>query len=374
MMTVSRHPFLPRLVLLLASVLGSAPLRADELPAALNKDAPATVKELRALEAQVQKVLDKVVPCTVGIRIGFGQGSGVIISEDGYVLTAGHVSGDPGREDIIVIMPDGKQLKAKSLGRNKFIDSGLIKISVPGKYPFAEMGQSAPLQKGQWVIGVGHPGGYRLNRTPVVRLGRVLNVNPFLIQTDCTLVGGDSGGPLFDLEGKVVGIHSRIGGRSITENIHVPVDTYRDTWDRLVRSDNWGEGLGQQPAVKSAGGKIIFEKKDRLSADDPTSKFIGGKNFKVYTLPLKSGATYTFDLFSRFQKGGFDAYLRLEDTTGTQLAEDDDGGGQNNARIVYRVVRDGDYRVVVTSCDPEQYGGFVLTVREADRKDDDKTK
>jgi serine protease Do len=57
--------------------------------------------------------------------------------------------------------------------------------------------------------------------------------------TDCTLVGGDSGGPLFDMTGKVVGVHSRIGG-AITFNIHVPVDTYKETWDRLVASEVWG--------------------------------------------------------------------------------------------------------------------------------------
>ena len=60
-----------------------------------------------------------------------------------------------------------------------------------------------------------------------------------LLRTDCALVGGDSGGPLFDLDGKVIGIHSRIGER-LTYNIHVPVDTYRLTWDRLVKGDVWG--------------------------------------------------------------------------------------------------------------------------------------
>ncbi len=60
-----------------------------------------------------------------------------------------------------------------------------------------------------------------------------------MIRTECALVGGDSGGPLFDLDGKVVGIHSRIG-ESLSFNLHVPVDTYRTTWDRLVKSEVWG--------------------------------------------------------------------------------------------------------------------------------------
>src|SRR5205807_1727365 len=97
---------------------------------------------------------------------------------------------------------------------------------------------SADLKKGQWVITVGHPGGFRPDRSPPVRLGRVIESTKSLVRTDCTIVGGDSGGPLFDMTGKVVGIHSRIGA-PLSANIHVPVDTYRDTWDRLVKGEVW---------------------------------------------------------------------------------------------------------------------------------------
>jgi serine protease Do len=110
------------------------------------------------------------------------------------------------------------------------------------------MGRSADLKKGDWCVVTGHPGGFRPGRSPVVRVGRVLEVNGTspraFIRTDCTLVGGDSGGPLFDMRGRVVGIHSRIG-QSITANLHVPVDTYRETWDRLVKGERWGSGIGR---------------------------------------------------------------------------------------------------------------------------------
>ena len=89
------------------------------------------------------------------------------------------------------------------------------------------------LNSSAWCIAIGHPGGYKLGRTPVVRVGRILDVGKAMIQTDCTLVGGDSGGPLFDMFGRVIGINSRIGP-NINYNIHVPVDTYHDTWDKLV--------------------------------------------------------------------------------------------------------------------------------------------
>src|SRR5205085_588832 len=126
------------------------------------------------------------------------------------------------------------------LGQDKGIDSGMIKITESGTYPHVEMGDSKTLQKGQWVVSLGHPGGFVPGRTPVLRLGRIIMNNDSLIQTDCTLVGGDSGGPLFDLDGKVVGIHSRIGP-GISFNIHVPVATYRDKWDDLVAGKSMGD-------------------------------------------------------------------------------------------------------------------------------------
>ncbi len=123
----------------------------------------------------------------------------------------------------------------------------MIKIVTPGDYPFVPMKakNGTPLVAGQWVVAMGHPGGYHQGRPPVVRLGRVLTVNNGLsahITTDCPLINGDSGGPLFDLDGQLIGINSRIGADT-TMNLHVPIDTFEDTWARLAHSDVWGPGI-----------------------------------------------------------------------------------------------------------------------------------
>jgi serine protease Do len=207
------------------------------------------VEDLKAIQKRVKQVLKKVLPCTVGLRVAGSQGSGVIVSKDGYVLTAGHVSGKPGRP-VTIIFPDGKTAKGKTLGRNRAIDSGLIKITDKGPWPFARMGDSAKVIKGQWCIATGHPGGYQEGRSPVVRVGRILDIYRSFLRTDCTLVGGDSGGPVFDLRGRVIGIHSCIG-TSITTNIHVPVNAYSDAWDRLAKSEVWGK----RPRVKKTSGQ-----------------------------------------------------------------------------------------------------------------------
>jgi serine protease Do len=233
------------------------PKKEPTLLAAFEKPAPETLDDLKAMELQVQKVVEKVLPCTVNVRDGGGQGSGVIVSEDGYVLTAGHVSREAGRV-VDLTLNDGRKVKAKTLGANHNIDSGFLKITDAGKWPHAEMGKSAELQPGQWVVTTGHPGGYNPTRGTVVRLGRVLKATSEYVRTDCTIVGGDSGGPLFDMNGKVVGIHSRIGAM-LSANIHVPVDTYRSTWDRLVKGDVWGNGFVGFSADRKAKGCKVSE-------------------------------------------------------------------------------------------------------------------
>ena len=199
---------------------------------------PQTLAELQAMQQHFKRMVKRLRPATVGIRVGAGQGSGVIVTRDGYVLTAAHVIGKPNL-DAIIVMPDGTELKAKTLGLNHAIDAGLLKITDKGKYDYLDMGQSADLKEGQWVMAIGHPGGFDPDRAPVVRVGRLQSVSKSVLQTDCTLVGGDSGGPLFDMDGNVIGIHSRIG-LTLNDNMHVPVDTYSEDWDKMVAGEDWG--------------------------------------------------------------------------------------------------------------------------------------
>jgi S1-C subfamily serine protease len=341
--------------------------RLSEAPRLVIKNVPESVEDLRDLEQRVQEVVARVAPSVVGLQIGGGQGSGVII-KDGYVLTAGHVSGQPGNKASITL-PGGKQIKGKALGRNTGIDSGLIQITDEGKYPAVEVGNSSELKKGQWVVVISHPGGFRLNRGPVVRVGRVLLANNNVIRTDCVLVGGDSGGPVFDLEGRVVGINSRIG-TELDQNMHVPVDTFASTWARLARGESWGGAIGSsQPVTATPGGKIVFEKADSLTTSDPPDTRRTSSHFKVYEHPLVPTSCYTIDMTGGDPKKPFDPFLRLEESTGKDLTEDDDGGGNMNARIVFRPERAGTYRIVASTFDPKQTGPFKLSIREYDLKD-----
>ena len=202
-----------------------------------NGMAPTTLNELRAMEAHFAKLAEKVKPAVVNISMAGSQGSGVVISSDGYVLTAAHVIGNPNGSAMLTF-PDGKKVTAKTLGIHRQVDSGMLKIQ-PAEgdddefdYPYLDLGLSSDLNKGQWVMAIGHPGGLDEARGLVVRIGRLISQKGTVLTTDCTLVGGDSGGPLFDMNGDVIGINSRIG-RDLWHNLHVPADQFSENWDDL---------------------------------------------------------------------------------------------------------------------------------------------
>jgi len=228
---------------------------------------PEDLFELQALQERVTQVVDKCTPCTVGILIGVAAGSGVIVDEDGLVLTAAHVlAGEPNPltgefppykvgQECRVVLADGKRVKAKTLGVNSDIDSGMLRIIEKGpnngKWPYATVAKSADLKKGQWVVSLGHPGGPKRDRPPPARLGRIENVTRDIVRSNCTLVGGDSGGPLFDLDGNVVGIHSRIG-LTLAHNLHIPTEEFRKQWDALAAGELFGK------VAKRASGPAPF--------------------------------------------------------------------------------------------------------------------
>lgn len=193
------------------------------------------IDDFRELESIVKPLAAKALAATVGVRLGDAYASGVIVSPDGYVLTAAHVSGAPGRK-VQLTLSDGRNLQGTTLGQNTDVDGALIKIDAGGPWPFLPMADpNVATQPGDWCLATGHPGGYDARRPAPVRLGRVISVNGYRLRSDCPIEPGDSGGPLIDLRGYVIGVHSRIYDDA-TGNLHVPIITYQRTWDRLKES------------------------------------------------------------------------------------------------------------------------------------------
>lgn len=203
-----------------------------ELERVLKLPAPKSIADLRVLQEQAVENVRRVMAATVGVRLGAAQASGVIVSEKGYVLTASHVSGEAGQA-VKIIFPSGQVARGETLGANFDVDGSMIRITQPGPWPYVPISKSGIPKPGTWCMAIGHPGGVISTRTPPVRLGRVLQADKYTIKTDCTISGGDSGGPLFNLFGEVIGIHSRIAP-ALHVNLHVPAQTYLDTWETLT--------------------------------------------------------------------------------------------------------------------------------------------
>lgn len=222
------------------------------------------LSEILKVEKKVQKAVSKVMESVVAVTEHGGAGSGVVVSSDGLVLTAGHVMASRSGE-FEILFPSGRTARAKALGKNLNVDAGMIQIIDPGPWPYVDISKQTP-EIGDWVVSLGHSGGYELGRKPPVRTGRILQARGHQFVTDAVLIGGDSGGPLFNLDGDLIAIHSSIGD-TIAENRHVTISTFKKYWTRLRRGEQWGalpelasDEKKTKPAMSRARMGIVVDK------------------------------------------------------------------------------------------------------------------
>jgi S1-C subfamily serine protease len=192
-----------------------------------------------SLAETFRQVARESVPRTVCFEMKVGEkrgfGSGAIISADGLVLTCAHVV--EVSSDIRAITSDGTVHRASVLGRNSTNDYALVKIE-GGPFPSFPMGDSSKLKMGDWVMALGHPGGPYADRHPAFAVGRVTGLHKRLpiqlnakyyddaVQTNVPIFAGNSGGPLVNLHGELVGINGAI--MMVNENAYaVPINEIR---------------------------------------------------------------------------------------------------------------------------------------------------
>ncbi|MEB3354233.1 MAG: trypsin-like peptidase domain-containing protein [Cyanobacteriota bacterium] len=172
-----------------------------------------------------------------------GQGSGVIYQADGLILTNAHVV--DGVERVTVGLPDGRRLSGKVVGLDRLTDLAVVRLSGPGPWPVAPLGNSDALQVGDWAIAVGNP--YGLDNTVTLGIISSLNRNATklgiadkrldLIQTDASINPGNSGGPLLNAEGDVVGINTLVRqGPGAGLAFAIPINRARSIASQLTAS------------------------------------------------------------------------------------------------------------------------------------------
>ena len=173
-------------------------------------------------------------------------GSGFIISADGYILTNAHVV--DGADEITVRLNDKREFKAKVIGADKRTDVALIKIQAAG-LPVVKLGDPNKLKVGEWVLAIGSPFGFDNTVTAGIVSGKARslpqeNLVPF-IQTDAAVNPGNSGGPLFNLSGEVVGINSQIYSRTggyMGLSFAIPIDVALDVQNQLRSTGHVSRG------------------------------------------------------------------------------------------------------------------------------------
>jgi serine protease Do len=214
-----------------------------------------------------------------------GQGSGFIISKDGYILTNNHVVGDA--DKVSVKLLDGREFTAKTIGADPHSDVAVIKIDADD-LPTLELGDSDAIDVGEWVVAIGNPFGlsHTLTVGVVSAKGRssigIADYENF-IQTDAAINPGNSGGPLVDLDGKVVGMNTAIFSQSggyMGIGFAIPINMAKSIKDQLIQTGSVVRGylgiiiqeltpeLAQSFGMKDQKGILVAQ----VSEDSPAEK------------------------------------------------------------------------------------------------------
>lgn len=217
----------------------------------------------------------------------YSLGSGFIIDPKGYVITNNHVV--DGAEEITVILSDNEKYKAEIIGRDPKTDLALLKVEAKKDLPFVTMGDSDAARVGDWVIAIGNPFGLGGSVTQGIISARQRNINagPFddFLQTDAPINRGNSGGPLFNIKGEVIGINSAIfspglGGGSVGIGFAIPTSLAKPVIEQLkefgrthrgwlgVKIQGVSEEIADSMGMKKPIGALVLE----VSKDSPADK------------------------------------------------------------------------------------------------------
>ena len=222
--------------------------------------------ELDPYSRLVAQSVELISPAVAGIEArsasgrARGTGSGVIYTPDGYLLTNSHVA--QRADTAVVSLSDGRVCKAARVGDDPATDLAVLRLSGSG-FPHAAFGSSASLRVGQLVIAVGNPLGYQATVTAgiVSALGRTLRTASgrlveSVIQTDAPLNPGNSGGPLADTAGRVIGINTAVAGGAQGICFAIGIDTAVEVAYQLMR-----HGRVRRSRLRLAGQTIALDRR-----------------------------------------------------------------------------------------------------------------
>ena len=258
-----------------------------------------------------------------------GQGSGFIISTDGYVITNAHVVEDA--DEVNITLTDKREFKAKVIGTDERTDVAVLKINTTG-LPKVNIGDSDKVRVGEWVLAIGSPFGFENTVTAGIVSAKSREAGNFvpLIQTDAAVNPGNSGGPLFNINGEVIGINSQIfsgTGGYLGISFAIPANTAMAVANQLIKTGKLNRGrigvamnpnpitkdLAESLGLPNTKGALI----DAVEKDSPAEKAgilaqdiiqkVNGKQIDTYidvTRAISNTAPGTKVVMSIWRKGG----------------------------------------------------------------------
>lgn len=275
-----------------------------------------TIEIQKGENKQIADIVEEVTSCVVGISkikntgstifledgtTSLGLGTGVIISENGYILSNQHVTGGK-YSNCYVTLENGKSYNANVVWSDSNIDLSISKINVKG-LPYAKFGDSDTIRVGERVYAIGNPIGYEFQRTvtsgiisAVNRTIKIEEENKIsymedLIQTDATINPGNSGGPLINVEGNIIGINSVKITSAEGIGFAVPINLVKPILEKFMQTGKFEEALlgvfaYDREVIPYMKSGISFEKGiyvEQISVDSPASK----SSIKVGDIILK---------------------------------------------------------------------------------------
>jgi serine protease Do len=295
----------------------------------------------------------------------YSLGSGFIIDADGYIATNNHVINDA--EEVSVTLSDDTVLKAKIIGRDPKTDLALLKVEAGRKLPYVRLGDASAARVGDWVIAIGNPYGLGGTVTAGIISARARNINagPFddFIQTDAAINRGNSGGPMFNMNGEVIGINTAIfspSGGSIGIGFAVPMTLAGPVLAQLksighidrgwlgVRIQQVTDEIADSVGLKKAKGALVMEvtkdgpaEKAGIQVGDIITRFDGKEVKEMRQLPLMVadtaiGKSVLIELWRKGQPQHVQAVLgKLQEQEGAD-EEQEESDGRPDAGKAYK--------------------------------------
>ncbi len=307
------------------------------------------------------RVYQRASPAVVSIEAGDSTGSGSIISPDGLILTNAHVV--KGFRTVRVVLADGRRLKAEVMAFDRN-DLDLAVLQIPGQrnLPTINFAQN-PVQVGQRAFAIGNPFG-RFQGTFTVGIVSRIDQERGLVQTDAAINFGNSGGPLLNSKGELIGVNSAIftdslSGGNIGIGFAIAIDRVLPFLADVragrapltaVRQERSPGKLQPQPVTLN--GSVIT---GRLSQGSNILPF-DNSFFDLYIFEGRAGEQVQIDMSSR----EINPYLILLDANGKEIAQDNDSGSTANSRIVATLPADGIYLLMANTYKAGQIGSYRL--------------